>query len=402
MTEIPFKIDVPQESIDLLQQKLALTTFPDELEDADWDYGTPLADVKRLISRWGNGYDWRKHEAALNEEFPQFTRDIEVEEHGTLNMHYVHKKSHVVDAIPLLFVHGWPGSFLEVRKILPLLIQGSPEHPAFHVVALSLPGFGFSEAPKKKGFRIEQYAEVANKLMLSLGYNEYVTQAGDVGYFVTCEMANKYGQKNLKAWHSNFPIAAPPSPFTKPLAFIKAVLGMFTEKELEGLKRIQDYQEKGSGYFKIQSTQPQTLGYSLADSPAGLVGWIYEKLVHASDDYPWEDDEVLTWISIYWFSRAGPAASIRIYCEFTRANLEMAKVQPPTNVPIGHSYFPKEILSFPRSWLAASNLIFESEHESGGHFASHEKPEELVDDLRRMLGKGGPAFGVVSGKTGFA
>ena len=177
--EEPFKLAIPDATIDLLRQKLSLTVLPDELEEAGWDYGAPLADIRRLVARWKDGYDWRKHEAQLNDELPQFTRDIAVEGFGTLNVHYVHKKSDVVDAIPLLFVHGckWhslhssdltsdiqiftgPGSFLEVRKILPLLIQSSPEHPSFHVVALSLPGYGFSEASEKRGFAVSQYAEV--------------------------------------------------------------------------------------------------------------------------------------------------------------------------------------------------------------------------------------------------
>jgi pimeloyl-ACP methyl ester carboxylesterase len=177
-SEVSFSIAVSDEQLSILQQKLALTTFPDELEGAGWDYGVPLADIRRLVSRWKEGYDWRKHEAQLNAELPQFTRDIEVEGHGTLNIHYVHKKSEVVDAIPLLFVHGCesntlgmfkllilsyplgPGSFMEVRKILPLLVQADAEHPSFHVVAFDLPGYGFSEAPKKPGFELTQFAEV--------------------------------------------------------------------------------------------------------------------------------------------------------------------------------------------------------------------------------------------------
>ncbi|KAG6836587.1 hypothetical protein H0H93_006330 [Arthromyces matolae] len=157
--ESSFTISIPDSMLDLLNRKLDLTNVPDELEDAGSDYGVPLSDIQRLLNFWKNGYNWRKHEAALNNELPQFTRDIIVDGFGTLNIHYVHKRSAVEPAIPLLFVHGWPGSFLEVRKILPLLVDAPPEHPNFHVVALSLPGFGFSEAPTKKGFTLDQYAE---------------------------------------------------------------------------------------------------------------------------------------------------------------------------------------------------------------------------------------------------
>jgi pimeloyl-ACP methyl ester carboxylesterase len=388
-SEVNFNIAVSDERLSILQQKLALTIFPDELEDAGWNYGAPLADIRRLVSRWKEGYDWRKHEAQLNAELPQFTRDIEVEGHGTLNIHYVHKKSEVVDAIPLLFVHGWPGTFIEVQKILPLLVQADPEHPSFHVVALGLPGYGFPEAPKKPGFELTQYAEVGNKLMLALGYNEYVTQGGDWGHLITQKMAQVYGHKHSKAWHSNFPLSTGPHPFHSPLLFIWHFLFSYTPAEKEGLKRTEWFRRQGRGYSAIQSTQPQTLGYSLADSPVGLLSWIYEKLVLWTDNYIWDDDE-------------GPTASLRIYYEVVKAYPTRFNQVQATTIPMGYSYFLKELYRFPRRWLKAPNLIFESEHDSGGHFAAHEKPEELVGDLRKMFGKSGPAFGVVPGKVGYA
>ncbi|KAJ3475637.1 hypothetical protein NLI96_g11708 [Meripilus lineatus] len=331
MSENPFKVDISDSEINLLKKKLDVATFPDEIDEAGWAYGVPLADMKRLVEKWRTTFDWKKREKEIN-QLPMFTRDVDIEGFGPLNIHYVHQKSKVDGAIPLLFIHGWPGHFLEVERILPLLAHSSPEHPSFHVVAFSLPGFGFSETPKGKGFAISQYAETGHKLMLALGYNEYVLQGGDWG----------------------------------------------------GI-----------------ATQPQTLGYSLADSPVGLLAWIYEKLVNWADDYPWDDDEVLQWVSIYWFSRPGPTASIRIYYESyaTAGTLPFGE----TSVPLGISYFPKELVLSPRSWSRTlGNVVFESEHEGGGHFAAHEKPVELVSDLRKMFGKGGPAYGVVSGKNGYA
>lgn len=178
--ESPFRIEIPDKRLEDLKKRLELAVWPDELTDAGRDYGVPLADMRRLVARWKGGYDWRKHEAQLNEELPQYTRDLEVEGFGLFNIHYVHQRSDVRNAIPLLFVHGCkfraytynfsslkfihcqgPGSFIEVRKILPLLTQASSEHPNFHVVAVGLPGFGFSTAPKRKGFGLVQYAEVA-------------------------------------------------------------------------------------------------------------------------------------------------------------------------------------------------------------------------------------------------
>ncbi|PPR05411.1 hypothetical protein CVT24_008025 [Panaeolus cyanescens] len=345
-----------------------------ELEGANWDYGAPLADMKRLARKWGSDeYDWRKHEKMLNDKLPQFTRDIEVEDFGPLDIHYIHQKSTVPGAIPLLFVHGWPGSFFEVLKISPLLVEKSPDHPSFH-------------GPPKFPCR-----------SLYSPSNCSVTQGGDWGHLITRRQAVLYGEEHVKAWHSNFPLTNPPHSLSEDPS-------RYSKREQEGLKHTQWYQSRSSGYFVEQSTQPQTLGYGLADSPLGLLGWLFEKLVVWTDEYPWTDDEILTWISIYWFSRPGPAASIRIYYEVTKgnpvANPVLAQMEH-TTVPMGYSYFPKELISLPRSWLKAPNLVFESEHERGGHFAAYEKPEALVGDLRRMFGKGGPAFGVVPGKSGY-
>ncbi|KAF4617914.1 hypothetical protein D9613_005904 [Agrocybe pediades] len=396
--EVPYKISVPEEELQLLKQKLELTRLPDELDDAGYEYGAPLADIRRLATRWREGYDWRKHEKELNDELPQFMREIEVKDgFGKLKIHYVHKRSEREDAIPLLFVHGWPGSFIEVRKILPLLVDsGSSELPSSHVVAYSLPGFGFSECSKKKGFALAQHAEVGHKLMLSLGYNEYVTQGGDWGYYITRRIAQDYGGKHSKAWHTNWagPLpGGPPTLLSSPLLYLQTLLKTPTGREKEETKRTAWFRSKGRGYFAEQSTQPQTLGYSLADSPVGLLAWIYEKLVSWTDDYKWEDDEVLTWISIYWFSTAGPSASCRIYYE--KVNERVVSDPTPT-IPNGVSFFPKELTNFPRSWTRTRYRVFEADHDSGGHFAAHEKPNELVADLRKMFGKGGRAYGVVN------
>ncbi|KAG1748629.1 Alpha/Beta hydrolase protein [Suillus lakei] len=369
-SETSFQINIPDEKLATLRAKLELATFPDELQDIGWKHGPPLADIKRLAERWS------KRE--LNEELPMFTRDIDVDGFGALNIHYVHKKSKIVDAIPLLFCHGWPGSFLEIRGMLPLLTASSPEHPSFHVVALSLPGFGFSEGPHKLGFALDQYAEVAHKLMIALGYNEYVTQGGDWGFLITRRMASKYGGKHHKAWHTNFPMADPPS-WKSPLSFLSFLLTPWSTEEKAGLERTAWYRTKSSGYFVEQSTFPQTLAYSFTDSPVALLGWFYEKLVIWTDDYKWTDDEALTWISIYWFSRSGPGAAHRIYFELPHYSY-------------GSVVFPER----------APTLTLSSHHKSGGHFAAYERPEALVEDIRKMFAKGGPAFAVVPGKGGYA
>ncbi|KAJ7600260.1 Alpha/Beta hydrolase protein [Mycena floridula] len=399
--EKSFKIAVSDEQLALLRKKLDLHVFPDELEDAGRKYGASLTDIRRLVARWQDGFDWRKEEARLNEELPQFTRNIEVEGHETLNIHYVHQKSQVENAIPLLFVHGWPGSFIEVRKILPLLVKPSSDQPAFHVVAFSLPGYGFSQGPSKQGFRSAQYAEVGNKLMLALGYDKYVTQGGDWGSMITRAIANRYGGQHSMAWHTNMLMPSPPTFISQPLTFLSLLISP-PKKTDPRFARGQWFRTQGNGYFALQSTQPQTLGYSLADSPVGLLAWIYEKLVNWTDEYPWDDDEVLTWISIYYFSRAGPAASVRIYYEITQHGERNFKWTSKTTIPVGASIFPKELFYAPLSLVKSyRGLVFHAQHEKGGHFAAHEVPEVLVEDLRKMFGKKGPAYGVVPKKTGY-
>lgn len=317
----PFTLSISDARLQQLQQKLALATFPDELEDAEWEHGAPLSDIKRLVAHWRTGYNWRSHEATIN-ALPNYETTVEIDNFGALDIHFVHQISPNKNAIPLLFVHGWPGHFLEVRKLLPLLKDSeSNGGPAFHVIAPSLPNFGFSSAVKKKGFGLAQYAETCHKLMLKLGYTQYVSQGGDWGTFITRTMAVLY-PSSLKATHINMVACAPPSLTKNPLSLLalgfKYLTGSFTAEEKAGFERTQWFQKVGFGYFQLQSTKPQTVGYALGDSPVAVLGWIYEKLHDWTDGYAWTDDEVLDWISVYWFSRAGPAASVRIYWEAGR------------------------------------------------------------------------------------
>ncbi|KAH7000626.1 Alpha/Beta hydrolase protein [Ilyonectria destructans] len=394
----PFKINVPQSAIDTLKEKLALATFPDEVDFSDdWNYGVPRSDIKRLAEYWKDGFDWRAQEEKLN-QFPQFTTGVAVDGFGDHEIHFLHQKSSKPDSIPLLFCHGWPGSFLEALKILPLLTE-SQDGPSFHVVAPSLPNFGFSEGVKKKGFSIPQYAESLHKLMAKLGYTKYVTQGGDWGFIITRLLGVKYPESCL-ASHLNFVrVTAPPSLSKSPLQYIKHALLPYTDYEKAGLARSTWFRHQGFGYNLEQSTKPSTLGFALSDSPVAVLAWIYEKLHDWTDNYPWTDDEILTWISVYQFSTAGPEASIRIYYEATHAEVEeVAKgVVYVPGVPIGLSYFPKDLVVPPKTWgRTLGPVVFEQSHPDGGHFAAHERPKELVDDLRRMFGKGGGAHAVVA------
>lgn len=394
----PFQISIPDSDIGKLKQKLSLTTFPQDVHFSDsWDYGVPLSDIKRLATYWQDGFDWRAAEAKLNAELPQFSTVVAVEGFGDIDVHFVHQRSDRPDSIPLLFCHGWPGSFLEVLKILPLLTEVSgPDQPSFHVVAPSLPNFGFSGKVTQAGFGIPQYAEVCHNLMLQLGYDKYVTQGGDWGYGVTRLMGSRYPQHVL-ASHLNFVRVNTPPEFSKaPAQYLKHTVLPYSTAEKDGLARTQWFNKKGFGYNLEQSTRPHTIGFALADSPVALLAWVYEKLHDWTDEYPWTDDEVLTWISIYAFSKAGADSSVRIYYENIQGGGYALGAEYNADVPLGLSYFPRDLVVPPSTWgRTLGPVVFEKRHEDGGHFAAYERPERLVEDLRAMFGKGGGAESVV-------
>ncbi|KAI9874602.1 MAG: hypothetical protein M1830_009577, partial [Pleopsidium flavum] len=238
----PFLIHIPQSKIDNLRQKLSLAEFPDQLEEAAWDLGCPVADIERLATAWQQ-WDWRQAEKKLN-EYPQFHTDVEVDGFGSLDIHLVHQKSKVKEAIPLLFVHGWPGSFIEVLKILPLLAQHDGNNPTFHIVAPSLPNFGFSQGVSKRGFALAQYAEVCHKLMLQLGYKEYATQGGDWGFWITRAIGKLYPE-SCKASHVNMILANAPTYSKNPLLALQHSVYPYSERDKKGLERTEWFHKEG-------------------------------------------------------------------------------------------------------------------------------------------------------------
>ncbi|KAH0366314.1 alpha/beta-hydrolase, partial [Aureobasidium melanogenum] len=396
MSPTSYRINVDESRLEDLKKRLDLASFPDEIEDGGWSYGSPLADVKRLASYWRNEYDWRKVEAQLN-ELPNFETTVTVDGFGDIELHFLHQPSSAPDAVPLLFVHGWPGSYLEVSKMLAAL-STSANAVSFHVVAPSLPNFGWSAGVKKKGFALGQYAEACHRLMQSLGYDKYVTQGGDWGMYITRACGFLFPESCL-ASHITMVRADPPELSTNPLLAIQHALTPYTEDEQKGLARSDWFNKEGTGYRLIQSTKPQTVGYALADSPVALLAWIYEKLHDWTDDYPWTDEEILTWVSIYWFSRAGVAASLRIYYEATHTSTQVTRERIHRyidGVKLGLCYAPKELSILPRAWgRTLGPVVFESEKKHGGHFLAHEKPEEVERDLRAMFGSGGPCHNIL-------
>lgn len=231
---------------------------------------------------------------------------------------------------------------------------------------------------------------------------------GDWGFYITRAISLLYPQ-HCKATHLNFDYGTAPTWSQYPLLSLQHAIQPYTEREKQGLKRSKWFMDEGSGYRAQQSTKPQTLGYALADSPVALLSWIYEKLHDWTDNYPFTDDEICTWISIYWFSTAGPAATLRIYYEATHSwNDPKNKVTRERvgdwidHVKIGYSHQPQELRVLPKTWIRKlGNVVFEHDSESGGHFFAFEEPDQLVKDVRDMFKKGGGAYGVITGRNGY-
>jgi len=366
----PFEIAISETDLRDLRERLTRTRLPDPETPDDWSQGVPLDYMREVIAYWRDDYDWRRAEAALNAH-PQFTTRID-----GLDVHFLHLRSPHAGALPLVITHGWPGSVVEFLKVLGPLTDpvrhGGDAADAFHVVCPSLPGYAFSGKPTAPGWSVERIARAWDTLMRRLGYDRYVAQGGDWGAMVTTLI----GVQDLGACaglHLNMPVVAP-DPDT---------MDELTEREQAALAGIQHYRDWDSGYSKQQSTRPQTLGYGLADSPAGQAAWILEKF------WAWTDcgghpenvltrDELLDNVMLYWLSNSG-ASSARLYWEsFGHANMDAV------DLPVGCSIFPKEIFRCSRRWAEKrfSNLIHWNELERGGHFAAFERPGAYVEEVR--------------------
>ena len=353
----PFRVLVPESDVDDLKRRLAATRWPDDLPG----YGIPLSQVRELAEYWGSGYDWRKQEARLN-ELPQFTTSIDGQ-----NVHFVHLRSRRSDAMPLLIVHGWPGSIVEFMKVL------EPLSESFHVVAPSIPGYGFSGPTREAGWDVKRIAAAFAQLMNRLGYTRYGTQGGDWGSVITRQLG-LIDSGHIVGSHFNT-LASTPSGDPEEMKLL-------TDREKSFMERGQRFMQQGSGYFMIQSSRPQTLAYGLTDSPAGLLAWIAEKFTEWTDPASVIDrDQLLTNVSVYWFTRTANSAA-RLYAEFARSGSGWGKVEAST-VPTGVAQFPFEIYPPIRRFAERSNnIVHWTELEHGGHFAAMEQPELLVGDVK--------------------
>jgi microsomal epoxide hydrolase len=377
----PFEIRIPDAVLDDLRERLARTRFPDEVNDDGWSYGTSLAYLRELCDYWEKKFDWRAEEAKLN-RLDQFTTHID-----GLRIHFIHERSNEPNALPLCITHGWPGSIMEFTKILgPLtdpVAHGGSAEDAFHVVCPSMPGYGFSEAAPESGMDVKRIAEIESKLMARLGYERYGAQGGDWGAVVSSLMG-LVDPAHCAGIHVNMVVAGPPKGVENPAEGL-------SPQELGALADMGRFQEQETGYQRIQGTKPQTLGYGLNDSPAGLAAWIVEKFRTWSDcggdvESCFTRDELLTNVTIYWATQT-IASSVRLYCETMRAG-RFGPSDERIEVPTGAAIFPKELYRPPRSWAEARyNIQHWTEMPSGGHFAALEEPEALVKDVRAFFRK---------------
>jgi epoxide hydrolase len=370
-----FEIRVDDSVLDDLRNRLASTRLPDQIEGTGWEYGISVDYVRELVDYWRDTYDWRAHEARLN-ELAHFRTSIDGQ-----SIHFIHARSRHADAFPLLLTHGWPGSVVEFLDVIPRLTDpeahGGNAADAFHVVVPSLPGYGFSEPTRTRGWDVRRIARAFTELMRRLGYERYGAQGGDWG----AQVATRIGPldpEHCAAIHLNMPLADRPD---EPLPL--------SEAEKADLAVMAHFRREESGYAQEQGTKPQTLGVALNDSPAGLLAWIVEKFRAWSDcdghpENAFTRDQLITNVMTYWVTQT-ITSSTRLYWE--RVHVDAPDDAPVyVGVPTGIARYPKEPLRIPRPWVERRyNVTHWVDMPRGGHFAAMEQPGLFVDDLRSFF-----------------
>ena len=368
----PFRIDIPQSDLDDLAARLAATRWPGEVAGAGTGYGMPLGVVQRLAERWRTGYEWRAHEARLN-QIPQYTTTI-----GGQNIHFLHVRSAEPGAVPLLLLHGWPGSVLEFLGMIGPLTDprahGGDPFRAFHVVVPSLPGYAFSGPTTEPGWDSARMAKAFATLMSRLGYERWGAAGGDAGALVGRELGI-LAPDGLIGVHLLQIFAFPSGD--------RAEMAKLSDADTESLSgTTADFQNK-AGYQKIQQTRPQTLGYALTDSPAGQLAWNAELWTGWGDYADYLDvDTYLTHVSIYWFTRTG-VSSARHYYEDARSGAGYRDV--PNKVPTAVAVFPQDFRTVRTFAERANNIVRYTEFDRGGHFAYTTDPDLVAGDLREFF-----------------
>jgi microsomal epoxide hydrolase len=377
-----FRISVPQHTLDDLQERLRRTRWTDEIEN-DWAFGTKYGELRALADYWASAFDWRRQEEAIN-RFAQFRASV-----NGVGVHFIHERGVGQDPLPIILTHGYPDSILRFAKIIPMLTHpeahGADPADAFDVVAPSLPGFGFSDKPRKPG-AIFHVGDLWHTLMTEvLGYERFAAHGGDWGSTVTEQLARSHARAlvgvhltDVPFWHL----------FQKP--------GDLSPHEQRYLDATTKWQQKDGAYALIQGTRPYTLARGLNDSPVGLASWIVDKFHAWSDcdgdvEKSFTKDELLTNVTLYWVTET-IGSSFLPYADFVHSGALTWTIEAfkqwagSTSVPAAFAMFPKDISHPPREWASRFfNVQRWTEMPRGGHFAALEEPELLVDDIRRFF-----------------
>ncbi len=380
-----FQVEIPEAQIDDLRRRIEATRLPTKELVPDRSQGVQLATIQELVRYWTTEYDFGRIEARLN-ALPQFTTEID-----GVEIHFIHVRSQHEDALPLIMTHGWPGSVLELLETVgpltdPTAHGGNPKD-AFHLVLPSMPGYGFSSEPAELGWDAGRVGRAWAELMRRLGYTRYVAQGGDVGALVT-DLMGRQAVEGLVGYHLNL--------LTAVLA-IGDHLPKESEQERAAAEAVATFRQDGFAYFLEMATRPQTIGYSLLDSPVGLAAWLLD---HDTDSYykisrAFVDGEpvgsltresIVDNITLYWLTGTAASAA-RSYWEDGRAlaaALASGQAPPAVSVPVGFTAFPGEIWAAPRSWVEAvyPDLAYFNEVDRGGHFAAWEEPELFTQEVR--------------------
>ena len=375
----PFTIHVSQDTLDDLSDRLADTRWPDEISGNGWDYGTNMSYLRELVDYWQKEYDWRAQERSLN-QFDHFRATVD-----GLGVHFIHARGKGAYPFPLIISHGWPGSVVEMLKIIPMLTDpashGGSAEDSFDVVVPSLPGYGFSDKPIERGMSNTRIAGMWHTLMTEgLGYQRFGAQGGDWGGMISSRLGFDFPD-SVAGVHLNLMTGVP--------AFRGAPDPPLTEGEREFIRLARRWFEDEGGYFHIQRTKPQTLGLGLNDSPVGLAAWIIEKFRTWSDcggnpENSYNRDELLTNIMLYWVNQTA-TSSVRHYYE---NRVDSWRFLPGERVeaPCAVALFPVEINHPPREWAERTHNVQRwTEMPRGGHFAAMEQPQLLAEDIRAFF-----------------
>jgi pimeloyl-ACP methyl ester carboxylesterase len=377
----PFRIAIPEGEIRAMKRRIAETRWADIQPAPDDAQGVRRQTLEPLMRYWAQGYDWRKVEARLN-ALPMFLTEID-----GLDIHFIHVRSRHENAMPMILTHGWPGSILEFLQVIEPLTNptahGGRAEDAFHLVIPSIPGFGFSAKPTVRGWGSDHIGRAWGMLMRRLGYDRYVSQGGDCGSVISQRMALQH-VPGLIGIHLNMP-AVVPADIAKILAAGDPAPASLTPKERGAFDQLEAFYRDNSAYAAMMNTRPQTIGYSLVDSPVGMAAWMYEKIGQWT--YPAGDpervlgrDAILDDISLYWLTGTGASAA-RIYWEDHSNNFNARGI---IDLPVAVSVFPGEIFRAPRSWAERcyTNLFYFNEARNGGHFAAWEQPALFAEEVR--------------------